>query len=142
VRFKDPGVAALFSAYPRDVRKRLLSLRKLIFDVAKRTPGVGPLEETLKWGQPSYLTSQSGSGSTIRIDRLKKDENGCAVYFHCQTTLVDSFKERYRDEFEFEGNRALLFRAGRKIPMKALGHCISMALTYRRDKKKSRDHDL
>ena len=32
---------------------------------------------------------------------------GNSLYFHCQTTLVDSFKEMYRGVFEFEGNRSL-----------------------------------
>ena len=86
-RFADPAVAAVFAAYPAALRKRLLALRDLalrdlVFDVAARTEGVGSLTETLKWGQPSYLTQQTRSGSTVRIDRLKTGD-GCALYFHC-----------------------------------------------------------
>jgi hypothetical protein len=51
----DPAVDAVFSAYPKPVKAKLLALRRLIFDTAKATEGVGALEETLKWGQPSYL---------------------------------------------------------------------------------------
>ena len=57
-------VAAAFAAYPPKTKARLKRLRRLILDVAAATQGVGPLEETLRWGQPSYLTAQSGSGST------------------------------------------------------------------------------
>jgi hypothetical protein len=47
-RFEIPSVERVFGAYPPELRKRLMRLRQLIFDVAARTDGVGPLEETLK----------------------------------------------------------------------------------------------
>jgi hypothetical protein len=34
----------------------------MIFDVARQTKGVGKLQETLKWGEPAYVTAESGSG--------------------------------------------------------------------------------
>jgi hypothetical protein len=64
----NPAVEAAFDAYSKPVKAKLLALRRLIFDTAKATKGVGALEETLKWGQPSYLTPETKSGSTIRID--------------------------------------------------------------------------
>src|SRR5262249_18997440 len=91
----DPAVAAAFSSYPKGVRARLLALRKLILDTARATEGVGPVEETLKWGQVSYLTSESRSGSTIRIDQVKSEPGRYALYFHCQTNLVETFRELY-----------------------------------------------
>lgn len=57
------------------------------------------------------------------------------MYFHCQTTLVDSFKEMYRGEFEFGGNRSIIFREENNVPVKEVCHCISMALTYHLNKK-------
>ena len=74
--------------------REALALRKLIFDTAAQTEGVGELEETLKWGQPSYLTPETKSGSTIRIDGSGGDGR-CAVYFICHTNLVESFRELY-----------------------------------------------
>ena len=107
-----------------------MKLRKLIFDVAHGTEGVGELEETLKWGQPSYLTKQSKSGSTIRLGREKKTEGDFAIYFKCQTTLVPTFKELFKNKFRYEGNRAILFNVKDKIPARELRRCIAMALTY------------
>lgn len=130
-RFADPAVAAVFAAYPAALRKRLLALRDLVFDVAARTDGVGPLTETLKWGQPSYLTQQTRSGSTVRLDRLKTGD-GYALYFHCQSGLVPKFRELYPDTFRFEGKRALVFDAGQRLPVRALRHCIGLALTHHR----------
>ncbi|HEY4167817.1 MAG TPA: DUF1801 domain-containing protein [Reyranella sp.] len=133
-RFAEPGVAAAFEAYPAALRKRLLALRALVFDVAARTEGVGPLTETLKWGQPSYLTEATRSGSTVRIDRLKKG-NGYAIYFHCQSGLVPAFRALYPDAFRFDGKRALLFEPGERLPVRALRHCIGLALTHHLRKK-------
>src|SRR6185369_1878003 len=89
--FADPAVEAIFQAYPGAVRKRLFALRRLILDTAATTAGVGRIEETLKWGQPSYLTTKPKSGSTIRIDQVPP--GGYAVYVHCQTNLVATFRE-------------------------------------------------
>jgi hypothetical protein len=51
-----------------------------------------------------------------------------AVYFHCQTNLVETFRELY-PELRFEGNRAILLDAREKPPEAALRHCVALALT-------------
>ena len=130
------AVDAIFNAYPNPVRSKLKALRRLIFDTADTTKGVGALEETLKWGQPSYLTAESKSGSTIRIDQVKAEAGGYAVYFHCQTDLVETFRELY-PELRYGGNRSILLDAGEKPPEKALRHCVALALTYHLRKRKA-----
>ena len=135
-KFKDPKVAAVFRSYPENIKSKLLFLRQLIFDTAAATEGVGEIEETLKWGQPSYLTLQTKSGSTIRMDEIKSEEEKYALYFHCQTTLVDTFREMYNHKFKFEGNRSIIFSGQDDIPVEELGHCISIALTYHLRKKR------
>ena len=123
------AVSAMFESYPKPVKTKLLALRKLILNTAKTTNGVGAIEEALKWGQPSYLTSESKSGSTIRIDRVKAVPGQYAVYFHCQTNLVDTFRELYPD-LTYSGNRAILLDAKDKLPEAELRHCVGLALTY------------
>lgn len=130
------AVEAVFAAYPRPVKAKLLALRRLIFDTAKTTSGVGALEEALKWGQPSYLTSESRSGSTIRIDQVKAEAGRYAVYFHCQTDLVETFRELY-PELRYGGNRSILLDASDKLPEVALRHCVALALTYHLRKRKA-----
>ena len=132
----ESAVDAVFSAYPGSVRSKLKALRRLIFDTARTTSGVGALEETLKWGQPSYLTTESKSGSTIRIDQVKAEAGRYAVYFHCQTDLVETFRELY-PELRYSGNRAILLDAGEKLPEQALRHCVALALTYHARKKRA-----
>jgi Domain of unknown function (DU1801) len=135
--FSDPAVDAVFSTYPRPIKAKLLALRRLIFDTAKSTKGVGRLEETLKWGQPSYLTTETKSGSTIRIDRVKSAADRYAVYFHCQTDLVATFRELYPTELSFGGNRSIILNAAEAIPEPALRHCVALALTYHLGKRKA-----
>ncbi len=112
-----------------------MSLRQLIFDVASRTEGVGEVQESLRWGEPAYLTATSKSGSTIRINRKKSSETRYAMYFHCQTTLVDTFRTIFPTEFKYEGNRSIVFDVQDEVPVKQLSVCIAMALTYHRRKK-------
>lgn len=135
-RFADPKVAAVFGSYAPDTRERLMALRETIFEVAAATEGVGALTETLKWGQPSYLTGETGSGTTVRIDRLKGDGGGYAVYFHCQSGLVGQFRELYPETFAYEGERAIHFGARERIPVRELRHCIALALTHHLRKKR------
>ena len=131
----DSAVSATFEAYPKPVRAKLLALRKLILDTAKTTKGVGIIEEALRWGQPSYLTSESKSGSTIRIDQVKSVPGQYAVFFHCQTNLVATFRELYPD-LKYSGNRAILLDARDKLPEAELRHCVGLALTYHLGKRK------
>ena len=135
--FADPAVDAVFNAYPKALRTKLLVLRRLIFETARTTKGVGALQETLKWGQPSYLTPETKSGSTIRIDRVKSAAGQYAVYFHCQTGLVETFRALYPTELSFGGNRSILLNAKEALPRAALRHCVELALTYHLSKRKA-----
>ncbi len=134
MKFDNLEVEAVFNTYDTEVGKKLLGLRQLIFVTAAQTKGVGELEETLKWGQPSYLTSGPKSGSTIRIDAIKSAPDRYAMYFHCQTRLVETFREVYPHVLTYEGNRAIVFNVNRKIPEQPLQHCIALALTYHLNK--------
>jgi hypothetical protein len=125
-------VTAAFAAFPAGVRARLLEVRDLIFETAAAIEGVGPLTETLKWGEPAYLTQATGSGTTIRLGRSRSSERPCAVLFNCRTTLVDDFRDRFPAVFAYEKNRAVLFNAYEPLPKAPLSTCLGMALTYHR----------
>jgi hypothetical protein len=126
-KVKAKPVAKVFQTYPEEIRGRLLHLRRLILDVAESTTGIGELEETLKWGEPSYLTK---GGSTVRMGWKESRPDYYAIYFNCNTKLVDTFKELYADVFQFEGNRAIVFHRDEAIPTEALKHCVVLALRY------------
>jgi hypothetical protein len=123
-------VGAVFDGYPSRFRRKLLTLRELIFDVAASTDGVGEIEETLRWGEPAYLTSQSKSGTTIRIGWKSSRPAEYAVFFHCQTDLVATFRQMFPGVLRFEGNRSIVFKEADAVPVDELSACFAAALTY------------
>ena len=127
-------VSRAFDAFPAPMRKRLLQVRDLIFAAAAAHEEVGRLSETLKWGEPAYLTEATRSGSTIRLGRLKGSEHA-AILFNCKTTLIDTFRERFPDQFEYRQTRALLLPVAGKLPKQELSVCLSLALTYHLDRR-------
>ena len=131
----DADVQAIFDTYPENTREQLLNLRQMIYEVAQQTDGVGELEETLKWGQISYLTPATKSGTTIRIDAIRDQTQQIAIYVNCKTTLVDTYRSLYSDLLDFEGNRCVKFNMIDNLPEDAIKHCIELALTYHKSKK-------
>ncbi len=115
-----------FDYYPAEVRERLNEIRELIFVVASEEE-IGEITETLKWGEPSY---SSKKGSPIRIDWKSKYPNQVSVYFNCNTTLIETFREIYRGTFTFVGNREIALAMSKAMPTQELKGCISMALRY------------
>jgi len=128
---QHPGVAEKFDSYPLAIRKKLLALRQLILQTAEAHKDVDTVDETLKWGEPSYLAKK---GSTVRVGWSAKMPDQYALYFNCNTKLVDTFKELYGSQLEFSGNRAIVFSSSDKLPVKELKHCIALSLTYHKVK--------
>lgn len=123
-------VANAFTKFPLPVRQRLERVRELIFSTASQDHCIGPLTETLKWGEPAYLTDVTGSGSTIRLGWPTSSPAYAAVYFSCKTNLVQTFREIFPRSFEYSGNRAILLPIEKPMDQDALAFCIRMALTY------------
>ncbi len=128
--FINANVQDVFEAYPVHIRQKLGLLRELIFSVASETEGVGELEEVLKWGEPAYLTVQSKSGSTVRMGWKVSRPEEYFLYFNCKTTLVETFRLLFPNDFIFEGHRAIVFKGQDDPAVDALRLCIEMALTY------------
>lgn len=108
-------------------------LKVLIHRVAAATPEIGPLEESLKWGEPSFTPARRNVGSSVRIAR--RNDSGLALMFICHTNLVDEFRELYPDRLTYEGNRAIVLSDATAQDQDALAHCIALALTYKLRKR-------
>ena len=134
--FATPDVAAAFEAYPPQLRERLLALRELILETAASTEGVGALEEALRWGEPSYLTSQSKSGTTIRVAGVRGSGDQYAMFVNCQTSLLDTYREMFEGVLSFDGDRVVIFQLDDPLPVEAVRECVALALRYHADKKR------
>ncbi|MEQ9638556.1 MAG: DUF1801 domain-containing protein [Alphaproteobacteria bacterium] len=128
-RDNDPAVAKVINAQSVAVRCRLLELRDLILETAAETDGVGEMIETLKWGEPAYLPKKPRTGTTVRIAPRCGSADEINLLFHCQTTLIDGFRQRY-PKLRYDGNRAIVLPVSGKLPAPTLRHCIAQALTY------------
>jgi hypothetical protein len=126
----NKAVTDRFAEYLENVRIRLEELRGLVFLVASDL-ALGEVEESLKWGEPSYSVT---TGSPIRMDWKLKSPNDYGLFFHCQTKLVDTFRELYSEVLDFQGNRAIVLSLSKPLPEAAVKHCIELALTYQQRK--------
>lgn len=128
----DPKVEAIFANYPDFVRDKMQHLRELVIKTAEETEGITVLEETLKWGEPSFVTK---NGSTLRMDWKEKTPDQYAMYFQCTSRLVDTFRLVFDRKFQYEGKRAIIFQLNQKIPELELKECIKASLTYHKVKE-------
>lgn len=62
----------------------------------------------------------------------------CALYFNCQTTLLDTFRTCFPDELTYEGNRAIVFKVDATVRRELVKECIAAALTCHRRSRRSR----
>lgn len=116
-------VKAAFDGMPAG----LLRLRDLIFDVASGLPEIGDLSETLRWGQPAYVTSKR-AGASLRLGVPKS--GSFALYTHCQTPLIADFAMAFPKMDKIEGARAILFDDPSQIDPIRHGMLIKSVLTY------------
>ena len=57
----NPALQTVFNSYPKSVRPQLLHFREFVLSAAYEIEGLNKLEETLKWGEPSYLTKHDST---------------------------------------------------------------------------------
>lgn len=114
--------------YASPLRADLLRLRKLVLETAAHNSAIGPIEETIKWGEPSYAPARKGIGSSVRI--APREDGKIAMNFICHTGLVDRFREIYGTKLNFEGNRTIVINPAEPLQEEELRHCVAMALTY------------
>lgn len=127
---RDPQILAVFDAYPPAARKKMLQLRRWIFECAESCDRA--VEESLKWGEPSYRCK---SGSPIRLGVREAPELTLCLFFNCQSLLVETFREIYPDELIYDGKRAILLPADKKLPQAVVKDCITLALQYHQRKQ-------
>ncbi|WP_075343616.1 DUF1801 domain-containing protein [Tenacibaculum agarivorans] len=127
----DPKVEKIFDAYPDFVREKMQFLRELVIKTAKESEEITEIQETLKWGEPSFVTK---NGSTLRMDWKEKKPNQYGMYFQCTSRLVNTFRLVFNDTFQYEGKRAVVFYLDEKIPEEELKKCIKASLVYHKVK--------
>ncbi|MEM7100432.1 MAG: DUF1801 domain-containing protein [Pseudomonadota bacterium] len=113
--------------------RKLNTLINLVRTTGERIPQLGGLTQTTKWGQTSFLPVKARVGTTVRVDH--HDEQHVALYVHCQTNLVETFKTLF-PELEYSGNRAILFETSKPLPKDAIKVCVEAAFLYHLNKRR------
>lgn len=117
----------ILANYEEPYHSYLVQIRTLIYTIAAENKDIGEITESLKWGQPTYSTLKSKSGTPIRMDRLNDQ---VAIYFHCQTSLIENFRELFANDLQFLNNRAILLNPLEPLPLNEIRFCLSSALLY------------
>ena len=108
----------------------------MFHDVAEKA-GAGPLDETLKWGQPSWRPMKPRTGSTLRIDWSPKYPSRLSLYVDCKTDLAARMQMLYPDLPENDGQRHLAVALDAPLPEQAIAHLADMTFTYHRTKSRT-----
>lgn len=123
-----PEIAAVFAAQSALTAQGMARLRDLIIDTAASDPRVGPLTESLKWGQPAFRPKAANTGTTLRVAAHKSA--AFALYAPCSTTVIPTHAQRFAGADRIDGNRAILFDRPDQIDADRLRLTILHGLTY------------
>lgn len=124
-QFPTDAVQQAFDLSDRQRGRDMLHLRQMIYDTAMDL-NIGPISETLKWGQPSYVPTTPKTGTAVRIGAPKT--GGVGLYVHCQTDIIGPLAAAFPATVTIDGNRGLLFHHG--IDDSAATALITAAFTY------------
>jgi len=127
----DPRVNVKYTSYPDHIKEKIFELRSLIIKSAEELGHISQLEETLKWGEPSFLCKGS---STLRMDWKSKNPQYIALYFKCTSKLIPSFKKVFGNKFIYEKDRAIYLPLEDDFNSESLKTCIKSALQYHKIK--------
>ena len=121
-------VQAAYDACTDPVRLGMLRLRELVFAQAALMPQIGPLTEALRWGEPAFLTLQTGAACSLRIGPVK--QGGFGLFVHCKSGLIPAFQAGPGAGLRFSGTRAVLFDSAAAIDPVQISLLIAQALGF------------
>ncbi|MFK7855360.1 MAG: DUF1801 domain-containing protein [Granulosicoccus sp.] len=132
-KFSEPVVRKAYESLPAPHKRSAYQIRDLIWQTVGEIDLNCEVLETLKWGEPAYLPVKPRIGSTVRVGQF--DDQNLALYFNCQTMLVENFRSMFGDDMKYSKNRAVLFNVAETIPEAIVKTCVSSALRYHMDKR-------
>lgn len=124
----DP-FAPTTALWPIEAQTRFAEIRGLILDAAKQV-AIGPLTESLKWGQPAWRPERPRTGSTLRLNWSDKSPQTLAFFVDCKTTLAAQMFAAYPFDFEYKSNRELQVHLDAALPNSAINHLAELTFTY------------
>ncbi len=120
---------AKISFWPAPAQIRFVEMRTIILNAGR---DLGPIGESLIWGEPAWRPMKARQGSTLRISWSPEPAKQLALFVNCRTTLAETMRDRYPVSFAYEGNRALRLGIADPLPVAAIDHLARMTFSYHR----------
>ena len=125
----DPTLNTLIAQWPEQAQKQLLAVRAILHDVSE-TSQSGPLDESLKWGQPAWRPRRPRTGATLRLNWSDAAPDRLMAFVDCKTDLASQMSTRFPGQFENDGGRALAFDLNEALPVDAIAQLAQLTFTY------------
>ncbi|RLJ60362.1 hypothetical protein BCF46_0560 [Litoreibacter meonggei] len=122
-------VAKAFAAMPDGIADILRKARLDILRIASTAEGIGPLTETLKRGEPAYLTNAPKTGTTLRLGLIG---GRAAVMVPCSTTILEDARAVFGELPEFSGKRGVILGGEQQV----FDYIVNAALSYHMRKRR------
>ncbi|MFT6674686.1 MAG: hypothetical protein ACJAVM_000869 [Sulfitobacter sp.] len=119
----------LIAKWPGPAQQGLWACRAIFHDVAAQA-GIGVLEESLKWGQPSWRPQRPRTGSTLRISWDAATPQILPLFVDCKTDLAARMQTLYPDLAANDGRRRIGFDLHGALPAQAIAHLAQMTFCY------------
>ena len=120
--------------WPDAAKARLWECRALFHQIADQAD-VGRLDETLKWGQPSWRPVKTRTGSTLRAGWHIDHPDVLSLFVDCKTDLAVRMRDNYPQLPMNDGRRQIGLRLDAPLPRQAILHLAEMTFTYHRAKR-------
>lgn len=129
---KITDIQALYPKYSALEKQKLTEMQNLIHKVADESDI--EISEGVKWGQLSFATPNE---TPIRIDKFSDTQ--IALFVHCQTHLIETWRSLFSDRLHFSKNRAIIIDLNEPLPEEQLKICIDQAFNYHlKNRKRSK----
>ena len=124
----------VFASWSQTAAATALQCRGLFLDAAARLE-TGPLEESLKWGQPAWRPSRPRTGSTLRMGWDAAEPDALTLFVDCKTDLAARMQETYPTLMAHDGRRRMGVSLNTPLPEQAIAHLAEMTFSYHRAKR-------
>lgn len=132
----NPDILAAMHMWPDVAQQRLLTMRTLFIEVAE-TADIGPLDESLKWGQPAWRPKRPRTGSTLRLNWTSQAPDKLAAFVDCKTDLAAQMLTRFPESCGNDGRRCLTFPVEGALKTDAVWTLAWLTFTYHRGKRRA-----
>ena len=130
----NPALKTLITNWSPAAQDTLAQCRA-IFERVSGDSGIGPLDESLKWGQPAWRPKKPRTGSTVRLAWNAEEPTRLAVFVDCKTDLAARVGDLYPEFIENDRRRRMAIDLSAPFPEQAMSHMAAMTFTYHLNKR-------